>query len=319
MKKGTKVMKLLKNILFSLVMLIAVAAYGASKEVQLDLLMSKITVLLKADKATDALPYFAQLEGLESSLSKPLPESFHFYYIETLDKAGNKTKALERANVYLEKFGKKNKYYGQVIEIMSRLQIEADKVAAEQKARDDRAAAEQKARDDRAAAEQKARYEKAAKAEAEQRTWEDKFGFKSYDDTFMDTQTGLTWLRNGELFGKVTFLEAATKAKTVNIGGYYDWRLPTREEIKGLINRIPYPDSSKLTPAGWFIKHNLLRLDDPGNNNHVWASGSTGNWVVNLLYYSNEGGYNHDKLDGTPGYVQPQRAYVWLVRSGNKL
>lgn len=106
---------------------VAVAAHALDQEMQVDLLMAKITSALKADKASDALPFFAELEGMESTLKNPLPESFHFYYIDTLDKTGDKAKALSRADVYLNKYGKSGKYYGQVIEIMSRLQEQMKK------------------------------------------------------------------------------------------------------------------------------------------------------------------------------------------------
>lgn len=130
-------MKLLQSLLCLLLMGMAVTAYAVDQDVQVDLLMAKITSALKADRAAEALPSFAQLESMEPSLKTPLPESFYFYYIDTLDKAGDKEKALgsdhnqaflndklnanSRAEAYLEKHGKKGKYYSQVIEIKSRL------------------------------------------------------------------------------------------------------------------------------------------------------------------------------------------------------
>jgi hypothetical protein len=131
-------MKLLQILLFSILMGLAVTAHAVNQDVQVDLLMSKITSSLKANQAVDALPYFSELEGIESSLTKPLPESFHFYYIDALDKSGDKVKAISRADIYLNKYGKNGKYYGQVIEIMGRLQIQIEKdkkVAAEEKVR----------------------------------------------------------------------------------------------------------------------------------------------------------------------------------------
>lgn len=129
-------MNMLKSILFLLVTFSAITAYGASQEVQVDLLMAKILPLLKADKATEALPYMVELERMEPSMAIPLPESFHFNYIYALDKSGDKASALSRANAYLEKYGKKGKYYQSVIEITSRLQIDADKAAAERKVKE---------------------------------------------------------------------------------------------------------------------------------------------------------------------------------------
>lgn len=123
-------MKLLQNILIIFLMGIALVAHAVEQDVKVDLLMAKITASIKADKATDALPYFAELEGMESSLAQPLPQSFHYYYIETLSKSGNNDKALSRADIYLSKFGKKGKYYAKVIEIISPIQIQKDKDTA---------------------------------------------------------------------------------------------------------------------------------------------------------------------------------------------
>jgi hypothetical protein len=124
-------MKLLQQSLFVLLMCIGSTAQAISPDVQKDLLLSKITTLLKADKPAEALPYFAELEKMESSLPKQLPESFHYYYIQSLDKAGNADKALGRADVYLKRYGQLGKNYGNVIAIMSRLQIQAARLEEE--------------------------------------------------------------------------------------------------------------------------------------------------------------------------------------------
>lgn len=118
----------------------SVSVFALDKDIEVDLLMSKITTAIKTDKTADALPSFAKLESMEPSLGKPLPENFHFFYIDALDKSGDYTKALSRCNIYLEKFGKKGKHYGQVIEIMSRSQDRVEreaKAAAERKAREE--------------------------------------------------------------------------------------------------------------------------------------------------------------------------------------
>jgi len=125
-------MKLLRSILFSMLMGIAVAAHAMDQDVQVDLLMAKITNALKQNRVADALPAFAQLESMEPTLQNPLSEGFHFLYIDTLDKSGNHAKALSRANIYMDKFGKQGKYYDKVIEIMSRLQ---DQVEEESRAK----------------------------------------------------------------------------------------------------------------------------------------------------------------------------------------
>src|SRR3989338_7849953 len=89
-------MKLLQTIIFTLSLFTAITVHAEDKDAQVKPLMDKITAALKADRASEALPYMAQLEGMELDLSYPLPESFYYYYIDTLDKTGDKDKALSR-------------------------------------------------------------------------------------------------------------------------------------------------------------------------------------------------------------------------------
>lgn len=123
-------MKLRQWLIFSLLMGMAVMASAANQVAQVVPLMSKITAALKANRAADALPYFAELEGMEDSLSYPLPESFYYYYIDTLDKAGDKANAIIRGKIYLKKFGKDGRHYSQVSEIMNRLQSELSLISS---------------------------------------------------------------------------------------------------------------------------------------------------------------------------------------------
>jgi hypothetical protein len=143
-------MKLLQSILFLLTMGLAVVAQALDQDVQVDLLMSKIITADKEGRAADALPSFVKLESMEPTLKKPLSEGFHYLYINTLDGAGDHVNALRRANIYMEKFGKRGNNYPKVIEIMSRLQ--------DQVAKEERDAREKKEREER---------EAAASAEAE--------------------------------------------------------------------------------------------------------------------------------------------------------
>lgn len=47
-------------------------------------------------------------------------------YLDALDKAGEADKAHERAEAYLNKFGKKGKYYKQVVATISRIDLKKD-------------------------------------------------------------------------------------------------------------------------------------------------------------------------------------------------
>lgn len=149
-------MKLLQTILIIILLGITVSAHAEDPDIRADLLTAKVLPLLKAEKMAEALPYLAEIESMEPSLSKPLSEGFHFSYIDALDKTGNKTKALSRATKYLKKYGKSGKHYEKVIQITSRLQEQveiAEREEAARRAREERARAEEKEREDMARAE----------------------------------------------------------------------------------------------------------------------------------------------------------------------
>jgi hypothetical protein len=55
---------------------------------------------------------------------------------------------------------------------------------------------------------------------------------------YTDPQTGLQWLRDGNLAGKhINWAEAMAWVQTLRIGGYSDWRLPTKEELEAFAGR----------------------------------------------------------------------------------
>jgi len=90
---------------------------GMDKSMVVDIVMTKITAALKANEYKKALKDFALLE----KLGTPLPESFYYYYTDALAKTGKNVEARSHAGDYLKKYGKKGKYYAQIVEIMSRL------------------------------------------------------------------------------------------------------------------------------------------------------------------------------------------------------
>ena len=112
----------LQVILLTLLLGTAVTAQALDQEVQVDLLMNKIALALKEERLVDALPAFAEVESIETALQKPLTEKFYYFYIDTLDKTGDKVKAYSRAEIYMNQYGKKGKHYAEVLAIMSRLQ-----------------------------------------------------------------------------------------------------------------------------------------------------------------------------------------------------
>lgn len=130
-------MGLFVKVVFINILMLVMSVQAVDQDIQVDLLMSKITMALKEKRYADALPPMEKIEGMENSMSKPLTEGFHFLYLDTLDKSGNYAKALTRTNIYMEKFGKRGKHYAQVVDMTVRLQetVEKEAIAREERAR----------------------------------------------------------------------------------------------------------------------------------------------------------------------------------------
>jgi hypothetical protein len=71
------------------------------------------------------------------------------------------------------------------------------------------------------------------------------------DGTVSDLNTRLMWQKTPDLDNKSTYAEALTGAKSFQLAGYKDWRLPTIQELYSLIDfkgssmaKIPYIDTN---------------------------------------------------------------------------
>ena len=96
-----------------------VQAASLPQDIEIDITTKKITSLLEAEKYTEALPYFEQLEAMKV----PLPESFYYFKIKSLDKTTDTKKTLTQAQSYFTDYGKNGKYYNEVVEIYSRVSM----------------------------------------------------------------------------------------------------------------------------------------------------------------------------------------------------
>jgi hypothetical protein len=87
-----------------------------SAEALTTLLMTRISAALKTNDYRAALPWFRRLE----ERGKGLPEGFYYSHIAALSDAGEYPAARIRMNAYVKKYGKRGKYYPQVVELMSK-------------------------------------------------------------------------------------------------------------------------------------------------------------------------------------------------------
>jgi hypothetical protein len=107
------------------------------------------------------------------------------------------------------------------------------------------------------------------------------------DGTVLDARTGRVWtlsnsyLETGRL---LSFGEAARYVRSLNTGGYGDWRLPRSDELAEIyLNGLRYPAggapvlwSSEVYVKGW---HNVVRVVRPDLDRVALANQSEGGVV----------------------------------------
>ncbi|WP_192485337.1 DUF1566 domain-containing protein [Cysteiniphilum marinum] len=117
------------------------------------------------------------------------------------------------------------------------------------------------------------------------------------EDANYDKLTGLMWAKNGSASGLV-WAGAKTYASNLILCGYNDWRLPTINELRSLINY-----SATTSPANWLNSKNFSNI----SKDNYWSSTS----------YSLRGGKTWGVNMGTGlvyNYSQTDAYYVLPVR-----
>jgi hypothetical protein len=120
--------------------------------------------------------------------------------------------------------------------------------------------------------------------------------------TASDTRTGLMWTRDADILQQRIDLDQAKQwVAGLDIGGYRDWRVPTRDELAGLAKSGGETPAESLNGGVFFnVEHGSYWTTTTHENNPEYAW-----WVVEM----NRGGeFNLNKSD---------RSYVWPVRTGN--
>jgi len=119
----------------------------------------------------------------------------------------------------------------------------------------------------------------------------------------LDTVTGLMWAKNANISGKqMNWNEATEWAKGLDLGGYRNWRLPSKEELEQLAK-----SAGDNKPAEYF---NSIGFDNVQANDGYWSQN----------FYSSYGGvfaYAVSMKDSRVGDLNILgNLHVWPVRSG---
>lgn len=120
------------------------------------------------------------------------------------------------------------------------------------------------------------------------------------DGVILDTKTDLMWAPDPG--GDKTWYQAKEYAENLRLGGYSDWRLPTRAELKGL-----YETSKEHKPYGHEDWNYTVEIDPIFKFSGDWAwslelyesEGSSGAW---LFSFSGGGGELWGHRDGSDYY-----------------
>lgn len=120
------------------------------------------------------------------------------------------------------------------------------------------------------------------------------------DGTVFDTRTGLTWTQSANLGGVMSHSEAVDYCSSLALGGYGDWRLPTRDELHSFAG--PY-DKGGLSGVLGEPEVPFINIEPS-----VYWTGTLyqaqNYWTVHLY-------------DGLVSYDSMENAfYVWPVRNG---
>ena len=102
--------------------------------------------------------------------------------------------------------------------------------------------------------------------------------FGCIDDTVTDSRTGLTWQRHISE-DKLSLDKAKLYAAELRLGGYEDWRVPTKEELLSIV------DHTRLGPA---IDVEVFP-DTPSHWFWTVSPYSNGAWLVNFFNGSASG------------------------------
>jgi len=105
---------------------------------------------------------------------------------------------------------------------------------------------------------------------------------ESTDNTIIDTKTGLMWQKN-DTGQKFTWEQAINASETLVQGGYNDWRMPSREELRSIVNYNAYAPSRYSAFIDMLSDNYWSSTVNPYNNGYIWC----------ITFYNGYDNYQH--------------------------
>jgi len=128
------------------------------------------------------------------------------------------------------------------------------------------------------------------------------------DGTVTDKKTNLMWIKNGwriDFFSAVNWRDASEKCKSFQYGGYTDWRLPSIQEWKSLMDKNnEFPALVEPNPFENIIVHMPYWSNTDFNSDRSGSLKSTTRAYTVMLYYGRISHQNINKL----AFILPVRS-----------
>jgi hypothetical protein len=144
--------------------------------------------------------------------------------------------------------------------------------------------------------------------------------FKDNEDgTITDTLTGLMWQKQDEQ-NLLTWEASLTQFNTLFLGGYSDWRMPTREELRSITDFSTTVPSIFSTYFPNTVSGNYwTSTPNPYQNDHIWCihlyNGNDNFQTANNKYYSRAVRGGQHQTDNKIVIISPAQGTTWQKES----
>jgi hypothetical protein len=139
--------------------------------------------------------------------------------------------------------------------------------------------------------------------------------YKIYGDVFVDKSTNLMWQKknSSNMEDEFTWQEAKSYCSNLNLGGFSDWKLPTREEAKTLLTEYYGTYNSRW--FNWFDRNKHKQYNNRFVKKEISESAPLWIWIltINKIYSSESWSVSFNAGRGFWGH-QTVSSYAVCVR-----